>query len=211
MRKQAWKNTLIPIFATATASLAFVVTPAAFASPASAREVPPSSSGVTAESRDLDTCNRSWHRGRNTQIEVITNGTPQTITNTAWTDLSCGSVNVQVPKGVTAHLTVWVNAEIRCKGPSDTGWCGGRVLADGQLLKPSNEDGTGDFAWDTAEPGIWRWHSGSMIRAGIVKCPADNSTANCDKKITVQVASPNANTEFWVDDTIVRAELIRNS
>ncbi|WP_271215793.1 hypothetical protein [Streptosporangium carneum] len=120
-------------------------------------------------------------------------------------------MTVQVPKGTTAHLTVWVNAEVRCKGPSDTGWCGGRVLADGQLLRPSNEDGSGDFAWDSAEPGVWRWHSGSMIRTGIVRCPADYATANCDKKITVQVNTPNSNTDFWVDDTIVRAELIRNS
>lgn len=158
-----------------------------------------------------DGCGRSWHRGKNTQVEVVTNGTPQIIGDTTWTDLTCGSVTVQVPKGTVAHLTVWVNAEIRCKGPGDTGWCGGRVLADGQLLRPGNEDGKGDFAWDTAEPGAWRWHSGSMIRAGVVRCPADNATANCDKKITVQAVSPNTNTDFWIDDTIVRAELIRES
>ncbi|MEU0520624.1 hypothetical protein [Streptosporangium sp. NPDC006007] len=206
MRKQEWKASLVPIFVIATASFALLSAP-----PALARAATTSSAPIAAESTAPDVCNRSWHRGRSTQVEVVTNGTPQTISDTGWTDLTCGTVTVQVPKGTAAHLTVWVNAEIRCKGPSDTGWCGGRVLADGQLLKPSNDDGNGDFAWDTAEPGTWRWHSGSLIRAGIVRCPASNATANCDRKITVQAISPNSNTDFWIDDTIVRAELIRES
>ncbi|GHE47003.1 hypothetical protein GCM10017673_56130 [Streptosporangium violaceochromogenes] len=201
--------------ATAVAAL---VSPAAAAAdaratPATTPRAAGSAATGTALARNIrpDSCGRSWHRGKNAQVEVITNGTPQIIGGTTWTDLACGSATVQVPKGTVAHLTVWVNAEIRCKGPGDSGWCGGRILVDGQSLRPGNEDGKGDFAWDTAEPGAWRWHSGSMIRAGVVRCPADNATANCDKKVTVQVVSPNTNTDFWVDDTLVRAELIRES
>lgn len=89
MRKQEWKASLVPIFVTATASFALLSTP-----PALARAATTSSAPIAAESTAPDVCNRSWHRGRSTQVEVVTNGTPQTIGDTGWTDLACGTVIV---------------------------------------------------------------------------------------------------------------------
>ncbi|HUR03654.1 MAG TPA: hypothetical protein VM347_14015 [Nonomuraea sp.] len=170
----------------------------------------PGAAAAAGNGRGSGDCATSGFKRSTDQIEVISGHQTQTITGRGWTDLTCGSVYVQVPRGTHGHLTVWVNAEIRCKGPSVIGnWCGGRIIVDGVSLTPSSNSDNDRFDWDTANPEDRRWRDGSMMAAGYVTCPANNSRMYCNKKIQVQAMNNSSSTTFWIDDTIVRAELLR--
>ncbi|GII87688.1 hypothetical protein Ssi03_56780 [Sphaerisporangium siamense] len=140
------------------------------------------------------------------QVEASTNIAGHTVKGANWTDLDCGSLTLQVPKGRQSLVTVWLNAETRCAGPVG-GWCQSRILADGAELHPvSTTDDPTIFIWDYARPDSGQFHESSLIRTGMIKCPSDHATATCDVKIKVQVRTNAEQTELWVDDTIVRAE-----
>jgi hypothetical protein len=103
-------------------------------------------------------------------------------------------------------VTVWVNAEIQCtRAEANSGWCEDRILADGAELHPATTGDSTRFVWSSAPQGKFR--DGSMIRVGLISCPADHATANCDVKIQVQARTDADATAFWVDDTVVRAEI----
>lgn len=153
-------------------------------------------------------CRNFWSRYPDKQSESSSSKGLQTVKGTAWTDLDCGTVTVQVPRGQNVVATVWVNAEIRCKGTSAaSNYCRGRVLANGTELAPIDSENGDVFTWDTAAPEDRRWRDGSMIRTGLLSCPSDHPTTDCDVKITAQASNNSAASEFWIDNAIVHAQI----
>jgi hypothetical protein len=137
------------------------------------------------------------------EVRSSTYNNSQTVSGAAWTSLECGSVTVNLPRGRSGQVTVWVNAEIRC-GTSG-GWCAARVLAGGRELEPGSAGDGDEFAWDTAGSDRRHRRDGSLVRTGVISCPTANPAATCPTTFTVQAR--NSAGDFWIDDLLVRAEV----
>ncbi|MDH2429803.1 hypothetical protein [Sphaerisporangium sp. TRM90804] len=172
---------------------------------ASAEDGDPTPSPPPPAAAPADRCWRFWTRHAGHQIETSATGHAQTVKGNEWTDLDCGRVHVHLRRGEQSMITVWVNAEIRCKGPAG-GWCGARVLANGVELHPGAPDDT-PFAWDHAQPDDHRYHAASMIRTGVLACPRDTPGPACDFTVQLQAGTNAVATALWYDDATLRAEL----
>lgn len=144
------------------------------------------------------------------QTKTVTSSTARVKTDTAWSDLECGSLTVTVPAGMRGGLVVHVDAEVTCTGPvaDTTEWCQGRVLVGNPGLDafPRELEVDGSFAWAHSSPDAGAWESNAFTRSMTLECPR-NHEGPCSWPVKVQVRNHADGLNFRVDGSTVEAQV----